>query len=142
MCTSEFRWCCRWLMPVLIFAALGCGTGRYPVIGKVTYQDGSPLEEGMVAGEATIDGRLAGVQGSVQKDGSFQWGTEKAGDGAFPGKYRLVVLPRALSDFEMSKGIKPAVDDKFTKYETSGLTHEVPNGPTELKIKVSKPKGR
>ena len=86
-----------WLLLVLLLmASSGCGSGRYPVSGSVTYGDGSPLDEGIVAGEAEIAGKMVAVQGSVQKDGSFVWGTERAGDGAFPGNYRVIVLPRGL----------------------------------------------
>lgn len=132
----------RLFLSLILVALSGCASGRHPVTGKVSYEDGSPLEEGTVAGEATVDGKLIGVQAKVHQDGSFKWGTEKAGDGAFPGKYRVAVLPRALGDSEIAKGMKPAVADKFTKYDTSGITHEVTSGPSELKIKVSRPKGK
>src|SRR5437870_3173961 len=112
--------CSLLLVPLLLVATSGCGSGRYRVSGTVTYEDGSPLEEGTVAGEATINGRPVAVQGNVQKNGSFVWGTERPGDGAFPGKYRVIVLPRALGDGERSQGMLPAVDKRFTSYESSG----------------------
>lgn len=131
-----------WLLPaaLLLAAAFGCGSGRYPVSGTVTYEDGSRLEEGIVAGEATVDGRLVAVQGNVQKDGSFQWGTERAGDGAYPGKYRVIVLSRALGDAETALGMLPAVDPMFSKPETSGIDFEVKPGKNELPITVTRPK--
>src|SRR5689334_19969321 len=98
--------CC--LLLALVSLA-GCGSGRYRVSGKVTLADGSPLTEGNVVGEAKIDGKLVGVQGSVQKDGSFEWGTNQPGDGALPGNYRVIVLPRALGDTEISQGMQPDV---------------------------------
>src|SRR5262249_1392665 len=89
------RTCCRSLALALLFltalASAGCGPGRYPVSGRVTYPDGSPVEAGTVIGEATVNGKLVGVQGTIAKDGHFRWGTEKPGDGAFPGNYRIVV---------------------------------------------------
>ncbi len=130
------------LLMLVLAAATGCGSGRFPVTGKVTYEDGTPLDEGTVAGEASINGKLISVQARVEKDGSFKWGTEKAADGAFPGKYRVVVLPRVLGDSEIAKGMKPAVADKYGNYDTSGITHEVTNGPSELNIKLSKARGR
>src|SRR5437899_10140450 len=105
--------------------AAGCGSGRYPVTGRVTYEDGTPVEEGTVIGEAEVDGKQVGVQGNIEKDGSFRWGGEKAGDGAYPGNYRVLVMPRALGESEKAAGKVPDVDGKFGKYETSGLTFEV-----------------
>jgi hypothetical protein len=122
-----------------LLALAGCGSGRYRVSGKVSYEDGSPLTEGNVVGEATIDGKLVGVQGSVAKDGTFEWGTNRPGDGAFPGTYRVIVLPRALGDTELSQGMQPDVDRKFTSYESSKIIFEVKPGANTLNIQVSKP---
>lgn len=126
---------------VLVIALSGCD-GRYRVSGTVTYEDGTPLTQGNVVGEAKIDGKLVGVQGNVQKDGSFTWGTERPGDGALPGTYRVIVLPRALGDGEISQGVLPDVDRKFTSYETSNLTFEVKRESNVLNIKVTKPSKR
>src|SRR5262245_47887033 len=120
---------CRCVVGVVLLAALsGCSSGRHRVTGTVTYEDGTPLTQGTVAGEATIDGKLVGVQGSVQKDGTFEWGTESPGDGAYPGTYRVIVLPRALGDAEASQGKLPDVERKYTSYETSKITFEVKTG--------------
>lgn len=130
-----------WLILALV-ALSGCGSGRCRVSGTVTYEDGSPLTQGTVAGEATIDGKLVAVQGNVQKDGKFEWGTDSPGDGAYPGLYRVIVLPRALGDTEISQGMLPDVDRKFTSYESSKITFEVKRGVNTLNIKVSKPAPR
>jgi hypothetical protein len=112
------------------------------VTGRVTYEDGTPVDGGTVIGETTVNGKAVGVQGNIEKDGSFTWGTDKAGDGAVPGTYRVIVMPVALSDFERSEGKRPAVPSKYGKYETSGITFEVKPGKNELKITVTKPKGK
>ncbi len=132
----------RVLFPlVLVILASGCSSGRYPVTGRVTYEDGSPVEAGTVIGEATVDGKPVGVQGNIGADGSFSWGTDRAGDGAVPGNYRVIVMPVALGDSELAEGKQPAVDGKYTKFDTSGITFEVkPTGKNELNITVSRPK--
>jgi hypothetical protein len=124
---------------VLLALAPGCSSGRYPVTGKVTYADGTPVEAGTVIAETTVDGKPVAVQAKIEKDGTFRWGTERAGDGAVPGKYRILVMPVALSDAELAAGKLPAVDRKFTTFETSGITFEVKEGPNELPITVTKP---
>jgi hypothetical protein len=130
------------VMALLFLSAVapGCGSGRYPVTGRVTYEDGSPVEEGTVIGEAEVNGKAVGVQGNIEKDGSFRLGGEKAGDGAFPGHYRVLVMPRALGDSEKAEGKIPAVDGKYGKYETSGITFEVKPGRNDLPITVARPK--
>ena len=136
----------RWSVTLLALAALtgaaGCGSGRYPVAGRVTYEDGSPLPEGSVVGETTDGGVTVMARGIVGSDGRFEWGTERPGDGAKPGNYKVIVVPRALGDAELAKGEVPAVDSKFTRYESSGLTFEVKPEKNELNIKVTKPKPR
>src|SRR5919202_2459760 len=105
---------------VLFVALPGCGSRRAVVTGKVTYEDGTPVEAGSVIGEATVDGKLVAVQGTIHKDGSFTWGGDREGDGALPGTYKVIVMPVALSEYQLALGQTPAVDGKFTKYETSG----------------------
>src|SRR5262245_35155305 len=109
---------------VLVVAA-GCGSGRYPVTGRVLFEDGTPLEEGTVVGESGEGADKVMAQGSLQRDGTFKWGTDKPGDGARPGKYRVVVFPVALGDADLAKGMLPAVDQKYTKFETSEIEFEV-----------------
>jgi hypothetical protein len=127
------------VLAVLIGTA-GCSNGRYTVTGRVTYPDGSPLTEGNVVGQMGEGVSSVTVQGAVRSDGSFSWGTERKGDGAKPGKYRVAVVPRTPGDLEMSQGMRPAVDSKYANPKTSGIEFEVtPSGPNELNITVTRP---
>ena len=132
------RKCCFVLAMSLVLLA-GCNSGRCTVTGTVTYEDGSPVEAGSVIGEATVDGKLVAVQGTI-KNGAFTWGGAKEGDGALPGHYKVIVVPISLSEYQLGQGMTPAVDGKFGKYETSGLSFEVKPGKNEFPIKVTKPK--
>jgi hypothetical protein len=124
----------------LIACASGCGSGRYTVTGRVTYEDGSPVEAGTVIGEATVNGKLVGVQGNIASDGTFSLGSDRPGDGAPPGNYRVLVMPVALGDAELAAGKRPAVGGKYTKFETSGITFEVKPEANVLNITVERPK--
>jgi hypothetical protein len=126
---------------VALFVALpGCGSRRSVVTGKVGYEDGTPVEAGSVIGEATVDGKLVAVQGTIQKDGSFSWGGDREGDGALPGTYKVIVVPVSLSEYQLSQGQTPAIDGKYAKYDSSGLSFEVKEGRNEFNITVSRPK--
>lgn len=137
----EANW--RRLAAVAVLAALvgtaGCGSGRYTVTGRVTYPDGSPLTEGNVIGQMGEGANSVTVQGNVKPDGSFSWGTEREGDGALPGKYRVAVMPRALGDAEMGEGMQPAVASKYANMKTSGIEFEVKAGRNTLDITVTRP---
>ncbi|HJZ55399.1 MAG TPA: hypothetical protein VKE74_10595 [Gemmataceae bacterium] len=126
----------------LVVALPGCGSGRASVTGKVTYNDGTPVEAGSVIGEATVDEKLVAVQGTIRKDGSFSWGGDREGDGALPGTYKVIVVPVSLSEYQLSQGQTTAIDGKYTKYETSGLSFEVKPGRNDFNIKVSRPKDK
>lgn len=124
---------------LLLLPAMGCGSGRYPVTGRVAYEDGSPVEGGTVIAEAEVNGKPVGVQGNIGIDGTFSWGANKPGDGAMPGQYRVLVVPVALGDSELAEGKRPAVSGKYGKYETSGLTFEVKREKNVFNITVTKP---
>ena len=122
----------------LVAMATGCSGGRYPVTGKVTYADGSPMTEGMVICEMRDGEKIVQARGNLESDGSFRLGTENPGDGVLPGKYRVLVVGRQLSERE-SETMLPFIDSKFTSYETSGLELEVKEGRNEMNISVTKP---
>lgn len=124
----------------LLLTLPGCGAGRVTVAGKVSYDDGTPVEDGSVIGEATVDGKLVAVQATIQKNGSFTWGGDREGDGALPGSYKVIVVPPGLSEYQVEQGQTSAVDGKFGKYESSGLAFEVKPGPNEFNITVTRPK--
>ena len=130
------------ILVVLVVAVPGCGSRRATVTGRVAYEDGTPVEAGSVIGEATVGGKLVAVQGTIRKDGSFAWGGDREGDGALPGTYKVIVVPVSLSEYEVEHGQTPAVDGKYAKYETSGLSFEVKDGRNEFNITVSRPKPR
>jgi hypothetical protein len=132
----------RLSMLVALALLAGCGDGRYPVHGRVTYKDGSPLTEGSVVGEMDKGETRVMARGNVKSDGTFSWGTQRPDDGAEPGKYRVVVLPRAVSEYEASQGKLPDVDRKFSNPQTSGIDFEVKPGKNELNITVTKPQPR
>jgi hypothetical protein len=125
--------------PALLVGAAGCGSGRIPVTGRVVYEDGSPLTEGTVIGEAEEGGKKVMARGAVQSDGRFRWGTERPCDGAWPGKYRVVVVGRALGDAEASQGKLPAVDPRYANPKTSGIVFEVKETDNDFTITVTRP---
>lgn len=107
--------------------------------GFVKYPDGSPVPGGTVIAEGTVEGKLVGIQGNIEPDGSFTLGGERPNDGAMPGKYRAMIMPVALGDAELAAGKTPAVSGKYSKMDSAGIEFEVAQGMGPLTITVDKP---
>lgn len=126
---------------------LGCGKGdlaTYPVTGKVTFADGTPMTGGLVTFSAQQAGKSIGARGPIQQDGTFTMGTFQPGDGAAAGEQRVSVvppLPKVDRD-EVKRLPPPPIDPKFGRFETSGLTHTVTRKAADnfLEIIVEPPK--
>jgi hypothetical protein len=123
---------------LLLLSTAGCGKRQYPVRGKVTFEDGSPLTKGMVVFESMEGGEAITARGDVQTDGSFQLSTHKPGDGVPAGKYRVLVAPRLNIDSPTPERDRP-FDTRYSDFKTSGLEFEVQPGPNEYPIRVTKP---
>ena len=132
--------CC--LLPAACCLLLaGCGSRMSPVRGIVTLDDGTLLTKGLVIFEAQIDGKPVMARGEIKPDGSYQLGTAKTGDGAWPGKYRVLINPMDLSDLPDEQKNIP-FDYKYMRYETSGLEFEVKPGANEFLIKLDRARRR
>jgi hypothetical protein len=117
----------------ILLGPAGCGPKLYPVRGKVVWENGAEAREldgGLVVCEAVVGG--TGVRGDIQKDGSFELSTHKAGDGVPPGKYRVAVVewsPREPPP-------PPIMDRTFANLETSRLEIDVGQQTNEVILKV------
>lgn len=122
-------------------ACAGCGQSgpkTYPVAGKVvlTAGDASKLAGHHV--EAALEGDSAvRAFGIIGADGSFTLETLQAGaiqKGAREGKYQVRILP-ADEDDDGRKLKRPPVAARHLKFETSGLSIQVPaNGEVTLAV--------
>jgi hypothetical protein len=86
-----FRVLRNFLFILLMGVAVGCGERLYPVNGKVTFE-GKPLPGGGSISFVPKEGqkhRAAG--GEIKEDGTFVLTTERPGDGAMAGDYRVVI---------------------------------------------------
>src|SRR5581483_1663029 len=87
------------------------------------------------------------ARAEINKDGTFRLGTEKPGDGARPGKYRVLVNPPVTYKPDEARGIRaveirgPSIDARFSDFTTSGLELEVKPGRNEVALTVTRPGG-
>jgi hypothetical protein len=121
----------------IAIVAAGCGNHRNLafVSGKVTYH-GKPLQFGSVMFQPE-SGQPATA--AIQPDGTFTMATRGEGDGASVGKNRVRVscfesqspsYKPANGPGELSLG-KSLIPQKYSSYETSGITVEVRSGTNE-----------
>jgi hypothetical protein len=109
----------------------------YPVRGTVTLEDGTPLTRGLVIFERVDGGRPLTARGDIQAGGRYELCTERPGDGAPPGRYKVSINPLDTSDVPDEQKKLP-FDVKYLSLKTSGLEYEVKPGVNEYAIKLSK----
>ena len=128
----------RIALPILLIALAGCSSGKHPVRGVVTLDDGSPLTKGLVVFERVEGGPPISARGDIGPNGRYELSTDKPGDGVPVGKYKVLINPLDSSDVPDEQKKLP-FDMKYMKFETSGLECEVKAGGTDYPIKLSRP---
>jgi hypothetical protein len=103
--------------PALLIVAACSGdelARRYPVSGKVAYK-GEPVAKGTIS-FVPEDKEGRGASGTIE-NGSYSLTTHSPGDGAFPGKYTVVVDTR-----QKDEAAEKAAAAKFAKeHKIEGL---------------------
>lgn len=138
----------RYWFPLVLAGGLlacltGCGQRLHPVEGRVTYADGSPLAGGMVIFQpVTDDLTIPSANGEIRSDGSYRLGTNRPGDGALLGKYRVAIQPPASpgASEDLAVPLPPLIDPKFRRCEKSGLEFEVKAQKNVFPIQVTRPR--
>ena len=88
----------RWGMTVcagLVLLGVGsCGSGgTYPVHGRLEYEDTHEPVTQLAGFQVTFTSQALGKSaiGMVREDGTFSLTSVKADDGAFPGRYKVII---------------------------------------------------
>ena len=137
---------CRRFGPLLMLALailpFGCGSGLYPVEGKVVWKDGSPakeLERGYVVFD--LPEKQTSARGTIQADGTFRLTTNKPNDGALPGEYKVLVVEvgrKALGGPDATAIAPGAMDARFSDPSTTPLRATVVAGPNKITLTVER----
>jgi predicted small lipoprotein YifL len=124
-----------------LFALTGCGDGgpkTYPVSGKVAFAGGDAQKLTGHHVEAVLENDPnVRASGAIGPDGTFALETLHAGKvlkGVREGTYRVRLVPAEEDDSGKTLR-KPPVAGKQLKFETSGLSLQVPpNGDVTLEF--------
>jgi hypothetical protein len=130
----------RWIafgLTATIATLTGCGGGGLvPASGTVTYQS-KPIADANVIFTPKGEGRAA--TGITDASGKFVLGTEKTGDGAMPGEYRVSVTPNLPppAEGDYSAPPPPPFPAKYTTAGSSDLTATVKKGdPNQFTLEM------
>lgn len=136
--TSRWK---AWPVAVLLLLTLsGCGGSGSKrklirVSGTVTFE-GKPLTSGTITFVA--DGQPpVNAAGEINQSGTYTLSTERPGDGAAPGTYKIRIESWASPPKMDETGVDPgksAVPEKYNRIETSGLTATVNESPATQKV--------
>jgi hypothetical protein len=137
MSVARARWAGVAAVAVALLGGAGCGTRLVPVRGKVTFPDGAPLTEGTVVFESTGGDPPVTARGDVKAGGEYVLGTFRPGDGAPPGRYRVLVAPRSDPNAVDRPSRPPPFDPRFADFKTSGLEVEVTPDRSDYPIEVT-----
>ncbi|MFM7244818.1 MAG: hypothetical protein ACKO40_11710 [Planctomycetaceae bacterium] len=130
----------RCFLAILFVACVvsaGCNRGPtlVPANGRVTF-NGKPLETGAIMVQP-VAGPAA--QAKIGPDGMFTLGTFKPGDGAIVGPATVRVFCR--KDITSPGGEQAwgpsLIPDRYTRFDTSGLSVEIKAGMPPLEISLS-----
>lgn len=127
--------------------AAGCGargTSPVPVKGVLKI-DGQPIVGAVVGFQPDAPGGKPAF-GTTEADGTFRLTTDKPGDGALPGKYKVVIQPPVeggATPYDEPgkaaapvKAVGPKVPEKYTRPDQTPLTQNVPpEGPVTIELK-------
>lgn len=125
---------------LLLFALAGCGGVKlYPVHGKITYADGTPMPgEGQITFNAIDKDAKHSARGIIHADGTFKMGTFGDTDGVPAGKYRVAIQPTPPHNPNRPPAGWPPLAKKYMNPAKSGLEYEVTTGKNEYNVVVEK----
>jgi hypothetical protein len=123
---------------VATFLLMGCGN-TYPVSGKITYADGTPMTGGGQITFTPLDPQnKQSARGMIREDGSFQMGTHGDADGVLQGKYGVAIVPTPPKNPNRPPPGWPPLQKKYMNHKTSELEYTVTRGRNQYDITVSK----
>jgi hypothetical protein len=137
-----FRWHRAAIMALAAIVLSGCGASTSQVTGVVTLQN-QPVGPGTVIflpfdEEAEKQGATRAL-GSFAGDGKYTLTTKKDGDGAIPGKYRVIIQPQSGEGYG-AEGVsaQPSkIPLRYADPQQSGLVQEVQPGENTINFDLT-----
>ncbi len=128
----------RFFALLLLAVATGCGTGVYPVDGRVNWTDGAAATE-LAGAQVVFEQQAANTtaRGTILPDGTFHITTNTPDDGAVPGEHKVAIIEVGRKSLDGPDGtnIAPGViNPRFYSIDTSGLTASIKPGTNQITL--------
>jgi hypothetical protein len=121
---------------------IGCGAGMYPVDGIVMFDDGQPAKE-LAGGFVTFQSQEQNIssQGVILPDGRFTLSTQAESDGAYPGKYRVLVSQPPFRGSERERAPE-IIERRYSDPQASPLSATIEASRNHIPLTVTRGKPR
>ena len=126
------------LLLVVLPGCSGSPEPTQPVEGLVTHQ-GKPVEGGTVLFDMVTpieSGKRYTARGRIDSDGRYRLSTFGEEDGAVAGRDRVAVSGKEPVLTSEADSPPPALPQKYSSVETSGLAYEVVEGHNQIDIEL------
>ena len=129
-------------LALLALSLTGCSSNMYPVEGQVQFADGAAATE-LAGGFVTFQSLGADVssQGVIDEQGRFRLSTHQENDGAYPGKYRVLVSPPPFHGNERQQAPE-IIDRRYSDFQASDLEATVEAEHNSITLSVRRGQGR
>jgi hypothetical protein len=136
----------RYFIPTVLLLACGCGQDgprTYPVGGRVELKGGDVTHLAGSAVEVSLaSDRTARAYGQIEPDGRFRLESLQAGEvrrGVPEGNYVARILPNDEDGPSRQRATR-ALSPRYLRFETSGLTLQVPTNE-DVTLRVAARRG-
>jgi len=145
------------LLPLAVLLIVAGCSGKVPLRGTVTFDDGEPVTHGAVF----FQSETLSAHGVIQSDGTYIVGTDKTTDGIPRGTYQVFLAGTEHVEYRQTRtGVidsvtgenidhrfrdeirTPIVDPKYANPTTSGLTFNTDGRTKTFDIVVERYSGR
>ncbi|MDR1385091.1 MAG: hypothetical protein LBJ67_14755 [Planctomycetaceae bacterium] len=138
------------ILTLICVCFVSCSGKNFPLKGKVTYEDGTPLTKGTV----NFSSETSLSRAKIQSDGSYVVGTLKETDGIPRGKYKVYITgaeePIESKTKQTQKdsmgntvqsinGFRQLIERKYITKNDTPLECEIPIMKNRFDITIEKP---
>lgn len=131
-----------WLLLLSGAVLSGCGRSSplVTVTGEVQFKGGGHVPDSNIEFRRVGGDESAIASGTVDKEGKFQLYTSEVGEGAMPGDYQVVIMPRVHGGKHAVK--IDSIPEKYRRYESSPLRFHVAEDESknDFHIQIDAPK--
>ncbi|MDR2761072.1 MAG: carboxypeptidase-like regulatory domain-containing protein [Planctomycetaceae bacterium] len=122
------------IVSALLFC-VGCGSGKVPLSGTVTLDDGTPLNVGAVIFATDT----FSAKGNIDANGNYVMGTLRTNDGLPAGTYKVYIEgATTVITSNKQETSRSLIDDQYSSYDSTPLSCEVPVANNTFNIKIPK----